>query len=773
MCKDITISLDTNGAASINTADIDCGSGDNCGTVTLSLSQTDFNSSDIGDNSVTLTVTDSAGNTAECVTTVTVEGPPGIPEITCPADLNLTYNGPDAQDLAIQNWINSATALDAFGASESITTDFSATSFSECEDFGTQTVTFTSASGETCTSVVTVSFVAPSCVTEDFESLNVGDIVSNQLPGVTVFGASNSNSGNMAMIFDSANPTGGDTDLASSTAGLILIISEDGDSSDPDDDASGGTFTFDFDTPQYIEDIGFLDIENPNGTVRLFDANSNLIQTLSIPTTGDGGAANLIINTEDISSMEVELMTSGAVTDFCTHDQDLIPTCVDIGCLTTPTCDTEGFEAFTAGTIIGTQIPGITVTGSANSFPGTNAAMIFDSANPTGGDYDLATNNEGMILILTEDGDASDPDDDAAGGTLVFDFATPQFIDNVTLLDIQSNNATIEFFSSTGALISQVSVPNGGNGNLIYISTGVDGVSSMEVYFPNSGAVVDFCTYDSGALVPCPAEVCDVQVLFSDFEGSSNGGYGVWTDGGNDSNHSAWNSPRAVDTYAVRLRDNSNSSKITSQQYDLSTYSNLTLDFSYYAQGTEVGDDFFFEVSTDGGSSFSIIETWVRGTDFNNESREFENITFAGPFSNQTVFRFRNDMTNNGDRVFIDNILIDGCTTNTVAPLVASTPESNTIDVELTEAEEEVLASGGTLPITLTNAKDLEIYPNPVSETLNIIGLDATLKYEILNLNGAVINTGTTDGNIGLQNLQSGAYILRTSDGRIARFIKI
>ena len=96
---------------------------------------------------------------------------------------------------------------------------------------------------------MTVSFVAPSCVTEDFESLNVGDIVSNQLPGVTVFGASNSNSGNMAMIFDSANPTGGDTDLASATAGLILIISEDGDSSDPDDDASGGTFIFDFDTP--------------------------------------------------------------------------------------------------------------------------------------------------------------------------------------------------------------------------------------------------------------------------------------------------------------------------------------------------------------------------------------------------------------------------------------------------------------------------------------------------------------------------------------------
>ena len=39
------------------------------------------------------------------------------------------------------------------------------------------------------------------------------------------------------MIFDSANPTGGDQDLASDTLGGLLIISEDGDSSDPDDNA--------------------------------------------------------------------------------------------------------------------------------------------------------------------------------------------------------------------------------------------------------------------------------------------------------------------------------------------------------------------------------------------------------------------------------------------------------------------------------------------------------------------------------------------------------
>ena len=154
--------------------------------------------------------------------------------------------------------------------------------------------------------------------------------------------------------------------------------------------------------------------------------------------------------------MVVTLMTSGAVTDFCTYDQDLIPICVDIACQTTPTCSTEGFEGFSAGTIIDTQIFGVTVSGAGNSTSG-NMAMIFDSANPTGGDTDLATANEGMILIISEDGDSSDPDDDAQGGTLTFDFATPQFIDNVTLLDIQTNNATVDLFDASGALISSLS----------------------------------------------------------------------------------------------------------------------------------------------------------------------------------------------------------------------------------------------------------------------------------------------------------------------------
>ena len=81
ICQDITIQLDATGNASIVAADIDNGSSDNCSVSSLVASTTSFTSADIGTNSVTLTVTDSSGNTAVCTATVTVQDNPVISTI--------------------------------------------------------------------------------------------------------------------------------------------------------------------------------------------------------------------------------------------------------------------------------------------------------------------------------------------------------------------------------------------------------------------------------------------------------------------------------------------------------------------------------------------------------------------------------------------------------------------------------------------------------------------------------------------------------------------
>jgi hypothetical protein len=100
ICQDITIQLNpANGLASIIPADIDNGSTDNCGIASISLSQDTFDCSNIGANTVTLTVTDNNSNVSTCTATVTVNEPiiaaPGAisgPDSVCQGQNGVNYS---------------------------------------------------------------------------------------------------------------------------------------------------------------------------------------------------------------------------------------------------------------------------------------------------------------------------------------------------------------------------------------------------------------------------------------------------------------------------------------------------------------------------------------------------------------------------------------------------------------------------------------------------------------------------------------------------------
>ncbi|MEP3846679.1 MAG: hypothetical protein ABJM43_15195, partial [Paracoccaceae bacterium] len=154
----------------------------------------------------------------------------------------------------------------------------------------------------------------------DFEGLTAGAVVSNQFDGVTISaqrdgeGGINSASPNDAMIFDGANPTGGDTDLTAS-GDNVLIISEDNDSSDPDDNAGGGTIWFEFDTPSFVSSINVLDAEE-GGRIRLLDENDQLIQEITIPGGVDGGIQTIDIDVDGVARIDLTLNGSGAIDDL-------------------------------------------------------------------------------------------------------------------------------------------------------------------------------------------------------------------------------------------------------------------------------------------------------------------------------------------------------------------------------------------------------------------------------------------------------------------------
>jgi large repetitive protein len=71
--QDITVELLANGTVTITPEMVDDGSNDACGIATLALSQTVFTCADVGDNTVTLTVTDNNGNVNTATAVVTVE----------------------------------------------------------------------------------------------------------------------------------------------------------------------------------------------------------------------------------------------------------------------------------------------------------------------------------------------------------------------------------------------------------------------------------------------------------------------------------------------------------------------------------------------------------------------------------------------------------------------------------------------------------------------------------------------------------------------------
>jgi hypothetical protein len=178
---DFTIQLDANGEASISVADINDGSYDACGIALMTLSQTDFDCSDIGGNVVTLTVTDNNGNVSTCTTTVTVEDNIA-PTVQCVADFTIQLDANGEASLDVSDIDDGS--FDACGIASMI---LSQTDF-DCSDIGgnvvTLTVTDNNGNVSTCTTIVTVeNNVAPQMVCPN-------NMVVNTEPGLceaTVF----------------------------------------------------------------------------------------------------------------------------------------------------------------------------------------------------------------------------------------------------------------------------------------------------------------------------------------------------------------------------------------------------------------------------------------------------------------------------------------------------------------------------------------------------------------------------------------------------------
>ncbi|MBL6645177.1 MAG: HYR domain-containing protein [Flavobacteriales bacterium] len=164
IAQDITVQLNGVGSATITPEQIDNGSNDACGIATLSLDKTTFDCTEVGPNTVTLTVTDNHGNTATATATVTVED--NVAPTAVAQDLTVQLDATGAVSITPEQLNNGSS--NACGI-ESMTLDIS--SFT-CADVGPNTVTLTvtDSNGNVSTATATVTVednVLPAMVTQD------------------------------------------------------------------------------------------------------------------------------------------------------------------------------------------------------------------------------------------------------------------------------------------------------------------------------------------------------------------------------------------------------------------------------------------------------------------------------------------------------------------------------------------------------------------------------------------------------------------------------
>jgi len=175
-------------------------------------------------------------------------------------------------------------------------------------------------------------------------------------------------------------------------------------------------------------------------------------------------------------------------------------------------------------------------------------------------------------------------------------------------------------------------------------------------------------------------------------------------------------------------------------------------------------EDFFLEMSIDGGLNYEIVEEWNLGDEFINDIRYNEELLINGPFSPLTKFRFRCDASGYADWVYIDDVSV-----------VAECPTA----ISLQENSEVVeLRSDNNHEESFT----FRTYPNPVFpgmdiniELENLSDINHILLYD---QNGSIVKRIERSSifhktTINTANLNSGIYFLNVLAGENTSVKKI
>lgn len=236
-------------------------------------------------------------------------------------------------------------------------------------------------------------------------------------------------------------------------------------------------------------------------------------------------------------------------------------------------------------------------------------------------------------------------------------------------------------------------------------------------------------------------------------------GFGIWTDGGTDcirtNNATYANSP----TYSIQLRDNTSTSLMSTTSQNWTAYEEITVEFSFITVSFDnSNEDIWVQLSNNGGGSYTTVADFNYSTHFANGVRYTATIVIPGPFASNSRLRLRCDASADDDQVYIDDVVITGCSQSL-------RPDNPVVEARLSEQDNEDYPSIAAVKLS----------PNPAKDVLNIdyqIDQDGAVQISLNDLAGRAVfqnkyqvSAGAQRVSVDLSALPAGLYMVTLSGG--------
>ena len=357
---------------------------------------------------------------------------------------------------------------------------------------------------------------------------------------------------------------------------------------------------------------------------------------------------------------------------------------------------------------------------------GTNASYYTNTVYANSGtDYFGIRDNTGSSNVFTDQLNLTA----YTSVTIDFSFITNTAIDNGDYFQLQYNigsgwinamayESSVHFIENTRNNVS-VTITDNFTSTTRFRFNGEMTQNNEYVYIDD--VVISGCTDD-----------CTL-ISFEDFENPSNIGPD-WNDGG--SGADIWDGNEYRGTYSADIVGTGGASgSIFTDNMNLTSYDEIIVSFYYSSNGYENGDDFFLQISSNGGSSYSNVEEYDYGEEWHNDYvYTARTLTISGPFTSTTRLRFLASGSSTNDWFNVDDITISGCS-NCTPPTVSGQPNLSNCENSTFTMTQSAPGSGTGVWTVTSGSATITTASSPTTTVTGLaIGATATLRWTVTDM---------------------------------------